>query len=153
MSAVAQRVYEFRSKGMDYRLVRRSKVVTPNGFGHLQTTQTPVRYEFKDGLLRVTEGQDVLPDGPNGAEQDALGFLRSHPRLNVRFWEVGVRMPPESEFYEAAAAAGIQYDEQRLRELIDDERNSYGRQHLIDFAERTLETVGAAVHDVTSGQE
>lgn len=147
---MAARRFTFASGSSLLRLVRRQHVRHPNAVGDMITVQEPVRYDFRDGLLTVEEGQDVLPDGPGGREQDVVAWLRSHPALGRRFHELGVQAPPEHEFLLAVNEATARLDEHLLRQLMDEEREAYGRGHLLELAERALETVQATLMDASA---
>lgn len=141
---------EFLSRARGLRLVRRPKVQVPTALGSIQTLQDTLTYSFEpNGELQVREGQDVLADGPEGEEQDAITWLRAHPLLNDVFHEVGREpdrpLPTEEDFMASVAAATRERDPDALALLIEQEESSHGRQVLLLAAENARQSVAQAL--------
>lgn len=141
---------EFLSRARGLRLVRRPKVQVPTALGSIQTLQDTLTYSFEpNGELQVREGQDVLADGPEGEEQDAIAWLRAHPLLNDVFHEVGREpdrpLPTEEDFMASVAAATRERNPDWLAMLVEQEESSHGRQVLLLAAENARQSVAQAL--------
>lgn len=141
---------KFLSHDTNLRLVRRGAVDAVDASGRWFLKEPEVSYQFATGpgglgQLEVEDGQDVLPDGPGGAERDATAWLRAHPLNGVPGWfyEMG-REPDPSDVsvlvgeIAVAAAAG---DIGRLREIEHAERTGYSRKDVLMVAEAAIRTL------------
>lgn len=76
------------------------------------------RYEFKDGRLELTE-------------QDDIEWMRNHPKLNVKFVEVGNEpdreRPTLAERMVEVGQAAASADTVKLAELYEAEESTYNR--------------------------
>lgn len=146
-------VVEFYSKSMGLRLVRRPRNIITNPVGQQSEVSKHLGYHFApDGRITVVAGQDVLDDGPVDPEtmlptpQDALGWLRSHPQLNILFFEEGAEpdrpRPTDKEFYAALKGFAEERNVEAIAGLVKQERGSHNREQLIDAALVALTALG-----------
>lgn len=125
--------YTFRSRGENHRLVRVQRQMGENpATGRQFVVQEGLTYSFApNGLLEVEAGQHVLPDGPNGQEQDALAWLRAHAQNGEYFTEDGNEperpRPTEEEMNAAIIAAVSNLDSPSLEQLEANERQTHAR--------------------------
>ena len=151
-TATNTRTYTFYSRGRMERLVRQPLHREVTSLGTQREVQSGVRYEFgPDGWLTVTEGQDMLADGPldpatrKPTAQDAYAWLRSHELLNTRFWEEGNEpdrlQPTEEDFLDALNLNTASMQPELIREQLQQERATHNRKLLVNSAERALERI------------
>lgn len=137
----------FYSRVARLRLIRQNRTEVPIPTGGWVQGLPSVKYEFMAGSLAVKQGQDVLPDGPGGAEQDAVAWLMAHPALNVEFWrdgeEPGRLQPTDREVHAEITDALIERDEVKLIAIIERERETHKRKALIDAAKDAIERLRA----------
>lgn len=160
MVATAERELVFYSQHAGLRLIRQRAIEVFTAAGMKQVVQPEVVADFSEetrggtGRLLVREGEGRMVD-EDGVERDLVSWLRQHPQRDLLFFESGAEpgalRPSEEEFNDAVVDATASMDEEALRQLVDAERDSHGRQHLIDRAERALERLGALTHSVVSG--
>lgn len=142
----------FYSKHAGLQLVRQRTVRAQNALGNDYIAVPPVVYRFVDharvGVLTVAPNQDVLEDGPGGAEQDAIAWLMSHPRYGVRFvrkgQEPGRPLPTDEDFLSMVTTATANRDFAALDELEAQEKRTHQRSLLlanVANARKALESV------------
>lgn len=148
----------FLSRGPITRLVRVPSQSIYGSAGQYAGEQPgAVRYEFEDHQMRVRPGEDVLPDGPpdedgNPTMQDKLTWLRNHPGFNGEeansFHEHGAepeRIPDPGPTLDQITNLAIYGDVDGLRDLMAEEKNSHGRQIVLERAQAALDSVEAAI--------
>jgi hypothetical protein len=145
------------NRSPELRLVREHRVSEYGAAGqHIGDTQGK-RYDFRDHQLRVRPGQDVLKDGPADPEtgertpQDALTWLRSHPAFNGgeanAFHEHGNevgKVPDAGPVLDRITSLAIYGDVQGIEDLIAEERETWGRETVLERAQAALDSVSAA---------
>ena len=153
----------FYSKSMGLRLVRRPRNIIVNPVGQQSEVSKHLGYHFApEGRITVVAGQDVLMDGPVDPEtmeptaQDALGWLRSHPQLNVLFFEDGAEpdrpRPTDKEFYAALKGFAESRDVAAIAGLVKRERATHNREALIEAALTLLTALGGSEsHEAPQG--
>ena len=139
------KTHTFYSRHRKLRLIRIPQAVVNDNWGGQITRErfpgvTRSIYEFENGQLTVTDGQDVFPDAPDGSAQDAVQWLRSHPEFNVRFHESGNEpdrpLPSDEDFMDMINEASLELNVDRIVELLREERESHNRASLMTFADR-----------------
>lgn len=157
------KTYTFRSRGENHRLVRVQRQMGENAAtGRQFVVQEGLTYSFApNGLLEVRAGQDVLPDGPHGEEQDALTWLRAHAQNGEYFTEDGNEpgrpRPTEEEMNTAIIGAVVNMDSPALEQLEANERQTHARPVVLQaisdaqdaVAGRRAELAAASTADVT----
>jgi hypothetical protein len=139
--------YSAKHRGL--QLQRQRTIRAQNALGNDYVAQEPVIYRFApNGMITVEPGQDVLPDGPGGAEQDAIAWLTSHPRYGHRFvWkghEPGRPLPSDEDFLGMVNVATANRDFNALDELEEQEQRTHQRSMLLAAvvsARKALESV------------
>lgn len=162
---MAPKTVTFESKYAAYAIVRapRIQIPSPNGVGY-QTTAKGLTYQFQPvpspraesgfvGVLTVKAGQDNLVDGEDflqhgqevGKTRDAVEALRASRAFGEDFWlqghSPGTLYPREVDFRRDVTQATAKLDDDRLAEMIAEERRTHGRAPLIQEAEDALEIV------------
>lgn len=155
----------FESKFAAYAIVRAHKVQVPSptGIGY-QTTAKGLTYQFQPvpsprtesgfvGVLTVKAGQDRLVDGEDflqhgeevGKTRDAVEALmacRAHGEdFWVQGWAPGTLLPREVDVRREITQATAKLDDDRLAEMIAEERRTHGRAPLLQEAADALEVV------------
>lgn len=125
-------------------LVRVPRYTTLDTFGRQKLVQAGVSYDFEDGQLTLRAGQDLLPDGPDGAERDAIEWLRAHRDYGTQILEVVEELPRPADFLKAVNSAVITLDDVSLRELIAEEEQGYKREDLLSAGRNALGMVEEA---------
>jgi hypothetical protein len=136
----------FYSTSRGLRLIRQGQNTGTNAVGQTLDLTPPggrVIYDFSpNGSLTVHEGQDVLPDGSRGEEQDAITWLTNHPRFNRRFFwqghEPGMPQPTERVYMELVRAGVIGRDIDGLLELRKREEDTHGRPMLLAAVDNAI---------------
>jgi hypothetical protein len=153
----------FHSKIAGLTLIRQHKLEAPLPTGGWQTTQRTVEYRFQPvpspngnengfiGVLVVKDGQDKLStdseawlrDGEEvGVVRDASAALMANRAYGIDFWleghVPGTLYPRPQDFRADLTAASVSLDEERLVEMLKQERGSHGRDDLIREAEIAL---------------
>lgn len=130
------------------------------------------------GVLIVKEGSDKLVDSSGwlrddqeeGIERDAVQALMAHrlfkcgeddaqegPNREPSFWlqghEPGTKYPQPAEFRRTIRLAGVSLDEEKLVEMINEERRTHQRQDLLEDAEGTLEAVRQARAEIDAAAQ
>jgi hypothetical protein len=118
----------------DERFMPNGRMVVTNGSAYEKG-----QLRFKDGRLQVREGDQVLPTGPAGEEEDVVQFLDRRAREGAEFFKVDDPAPAVStdELTTIAllAAAG---NREELEKVFAAESEGHGRPEV-------LEAVRAAV--------
>lgn len=156
---------QFLSKHRNLILWRQPPVQAYNALGQPQgLTQAGVSYQFSDGRLTLTEGQDLLADGPlEGGQptvQDAVAWIRAQPEYNMTgivggFTEEGRepgRVPEPDDEMDAIGDAQVNLDAEALQRVLDAERAGYQRRVVLVAAERALERVQEAAEALRAEQ-
>lgn len=147
------KTHTFYSRNRKLRLVRIPQATVPDSWGGLVTRErfpgvTRKVYEFENGQLTVTAGEDNWPDAPDGSEQDAVDWLRSHEDFNVRYHEQGNEpdrpLPTDEDFMDMVNEASMRWDVEAIVELLRTERESHNRASLVTFADRARKRTLAA---------
>jgi hypothetical protein len=137
----------YYSRASRFKMIRRHQTETYNAYGSAINQVPALNYEFMDGLLVVEVGQDMLPDGPRGEEQDAIAWLEAHSAYNIDFWrdgqEPGRLLPTDREVHAEITDALIERDEVKLIALLERERQSHNRKPLTDAARDAIERLRA----------
>lgn len=118
----------FRSKGVEFRVVRvgRHKWTAPNG--ESQTTEGR-DYQFAAGPIGLSEL--VVRNS------DVAAWLRARPSFNREFWEVGAEpfsAPDPEIILKQIQAALFEADDAALEELLTKELASHKRKVVLDAA-------------------
>lgn len=143
----------YYSKHAALVLCRRPKDEEINSLRQLTVTQKALKYNFApEGRIVVREGQDPLPDGPNGEVQDAVAWLDRHVNLNTTFFREGREpdraLPTERDFLTAVNRALVSRDPVALRTMLEAERATHGRTVLVDSATSALHALRDAGVDI-----
>lgn len=132
------------------RLVRKPKRILRDAEGMRAGVSEGVTYEFEpEGMLVVSEGQDVLPDGPGNEEQDVVAWLRGHPLFQSQsdgFHEVGAepdRIPDAGPTVAEITEAAIEGDDGEIREILRVEENGWQREAVLTAGRAALARLGA----------
>jgi hypothetical protein len=152
--AQEQGVAVYYSKSTNLRLVRRPKLERINSISQIEVAQEPLRYLFApEGTIVVYEGQDILPDGPGGAMQDAVAWLDNHKNLNTLFWREGAEpdraLPTEQDFLAQVNQALVARDVETIKALLAAEDATHQRKVLVDSAVSALTALRDAGEDIS----
>lgn len=131
----------FASPHMAMRVVRKPAVEQVIN-GSKVVVEPEIVYEFTQGNLFLEPGQDTLADrvipGEGVVEQDAIGFLRSHPDHGIRFSEVTPVAPDPGPLYAEIADAVIAGDADKLTAIGDEEFETWNRDEVMDRIKAAL---------------
>lgn len=163
----------FFSNYTEHVLTRRPQIDVPLAQGGWQTTQPPVRYRFSPavnekgelvGRLDVKVGQDKFKDHSGwlaaGQDQtvdrDAADAMRAYHAFGRDVWESGhapgTLYPRAQDFRKELLRAVGGLNEERLVEMVSEERWSHARPDLVSEAETALATVREAVAEIAAQQ-
>lgn len=145
-TATQKEVATYYAKGRNTRLVRRPEVIITTPTGQQLKQQDPLRYEFEpDGWLTVEEGQDLLPTGPRGEDEDAITWLERHRLFNIKFWREGQEpdrpQPVEEDVLQWINESAVALDDEHIAKLLQQERDTHDRPVVVKSAERAIATV------------
>lgn len=134
------------------RLVLEKKVPVRGPQGEQIDETEGVMLVFRDGVLRVPlDGEVTTETGSKIPSARALEFLDGHRMngsLQEGFWRVDPTAPPISAAEtEKLVEFAIALDADSLRTFIEQERNGWEREKLIEVAEGTLERVLATLEN------
>lgn len=162
---MATKTVTFESKYGAFNLVRQRKVQIPLPTGGYHTTQKTVDYQFQPvpspkaesgfvGVLTVKAGKDklstddeaFLADGEEiGVERDAVAALMASRAFNDDFWvqghAPGTVYPRPAEWRRDVTLATANLADDKMIEMIAEERRTHGRIDLLAEAEEALEVV------------
>lgn len=168
---MAPKTVTFESKYAAHNLVRQHKLQQPLPTGGWQTVQNTIGYQFQPvpsprtesgfvGVLTVKVGQDKLKtdsegwlrDGEEvGVERDAVGALMAHREFGQDFWlqghSPGTIYPRPQEWRKDVTLATANLGDEKLMEMIAEEKRTHGRADLIQEAEDALEIVRGIIAD------
>jgi hypothetical protein len=162
---MAGKTVTFESKSAHFTLIRQHRVQTPLLTGGYQTVQKGITYKFQPtpsgrgenkmvGVLTVREGQDKLttddesflaPGEEVGIERDAVKALMASRAFGAQFWvkghEPGTLYPRPQDFRRELQVCIASLNEERLAEMLQEERGSHQRADLLAEVEDALEVV------------
>lgn len=150
--AVTPKTWTFRSKHGSFCIVREPLIrsVEATGIQRTINQESAIRCKFHQGVLVVTEDltvtpaegivpNRVMPDGPMGEPQDMVSWLRSQRDFNLRYHEEGNEpdrpLPTDDQFLEMVNDAAFALDEERITELLAQERETHNRSVLVKAAD------------------
>lgn len=139
----------FMARRRELRLTWETRYPIRDPRSGLPAGNTKGRYvAFRDGAFRCPRsGTVVLRDTLDGGQSEVdaaelIEWLEKHPLNGNRhegFWEVVEPAPAVSrEELQALMDAATTFDEERLEAILEQERAGWGREDLIETAERAL---------------
>jgi hypothetical protein len=155
----------FMAKYGNYKLVRKPRRRTFSEVGTVLRDEPPIRYQFRNHILRVRPGRDLnvddetqLAEGEDtGIERDGVTWLKAHPQFGKTFWVEGEEpnkpRPFEHEVLKAMNEAVVALDVDRLRELLDAERSTHNRPLLTGALTSAVEAISRAAAEAVAQQE
>lgn len=162
---MAGKTVTFESKSAHFTLIRQHRIQTPLLTGGYQTVQKGLTYKFQPtpsgkgenkliGVLTVREGQDKLstddesflrPGEEVGVERDAVQALMANKGFGAKFWlkghEPGTLYPRPQDFRRELQVCIASLNEERLVEMLREERGSHQRPDLLAEVEDALDVV------------
>lgn len=151
-AATEVKTVTFYSRSPNLRIVRRSALTQFTADRREVPWKPEVVYEFEQRLLPLEPGVDVLPDGPDGEEQDAIGFLRNHFNRNGLtaggFYEDGDEPgklhPTEDEMLGRLMDAVSVLERDDAVAVLEEEQATHGRAIVTATAEKAIERIDQA---------
>lgn len=121
------------STGVHYQIprVKPDEQVLPNGKTVVRNMADYERYmlRFEHNFLRLEEGQDVLPTGPEGEEEDAVAFLERQPAFGTWFRRQDDPVPePTAEELSEITRLAASGNEEGLRAALLKEEEGHDRE-------------------------
>lgn len=109
--------------------VEPDEVVQPNGKLVVRNRNDYERYyvQFRNNQLEVKVGQDVLPTGPDGEQEDVVAFLERHPRFGIMFHRVDDQAPPADSAHDLIQGLLLDGDLDGLGALAETEMANWAR--------------------------
>ena len=138
-------------------LVRKPHVRTYGEGGNVVRDEAPLRYKFRNHILRVRPGRDLAVDSERtlgedeetGIERDAVTWLKAHPRFNTDFWVEGEEpnkpRPFDHEVLRDLNKAMVALDLDRIQGMLDAERSGHNRPLLVGALTSAVESISEAV--------
>jgi hypothetical protein len=155
----------FMAKYGNYKLVRKPRRRTFSEVGTVLRDEPPIRYQFRNHILRVRPGRDLnvddetqLAEGEDtGIERDGVTWLKAHPQFGKTFWVEGEEpnkpRPFEHEVLKAMNEAVVALDVDRLRELLDAERSTHNRPLLTGALTSAVEAISRAAAEAAAQEQ
>ena len=142
-TTVASKTITFRSTSPDLVLVREpTDEVIGLGNKVRPVAGSGLQYRFVEHQLVVTEDQDPRP-GPSGEDETAVEWLRRHPLLHDRFFEIQPPPPDAGPVLAEIATLTANRDIDRLVEIFEEERTGHERKQVLDTAAAALKGLEA----------
>jgi hypothetical protein len=165
ISKAAKNEVVFFSKYANYKLVRRPRNRNYSEVGTVLRDEPPVRYQFRNHVLRVRPGRDIMQDPEHqladgeeaGVDRDSVEWLKAHPQFNSTFWvdgeEPGRPRPFDHEVLAAMNEAVVNLDIDRLRSLLDAERSTHNRPLLTGALQSAVEAISRAAAEAAAQEQ
>lgn len=154
------RPVRFRSKHHNLRLLRVQADSIPDPFGGKGKELPGLRYEFRDFKLVVDDalierdrqyfrdratlmGREEPVEGVD--YEPTLGWFRSHPEIDQSFIEIPLSemAPPPNDAIKQITRLTAELKRDELQAFLDEERETYKREVVIESCEEALAQVDA----------
>jgi hypothetical protein len=138
--------YLYMARRQSLRLVKVPKYPQFGASGQKVGESKGVTLAFVDGVLRVPkDGKIRIEDGREQDAGEVAEWLDSHPLhgdIQEGFWKVDPVAPPVSQDeMQRLMDAALDFDEDRLGLILEQERSGWGREQILTVAEDALRKV------------
>jgi hypothetical protein len=129
--------------------VEAEEVIQPNGKMVVRNKQQYDRYyiQFRNNQFNAVAGQDVLPTGPNGEDEDVIAYLERQPSFGVHFHRVDEGAPDAGPVHEQITELSVAGSLEGLVELGRVEQANWRRPEVGHALVRALGAMYRATED------